>query len=270
MAQVNFSISDELKAELDSLMKLSGAETKPEFMHQMIMALNTHLANSVDMDIDLTKYESVNIQTKKEISSVFKHLLTVVDSNFSTTKQEAVYIEQEKKLFVDKEKAFIDELEKIDAEANKKILVMESEYKQIIMEMQEAKKESDNRGAELKSKTDELIRELESVSSVASQVQSVMAENKELRKQIRSDSDSHKIEINRAIDNIKAIQLEADNFKKENFENVIKLDQTNERIKELKEYSLSQNKELETTKAALNQALGKLEILEQSEDVEIE
>lgn len=272
MAQVNFSISDELKAELDSLMKLSGAESKPEFMHQMILALNTHLANSVDIDIDLSKYESVNTQTKKDIFNVFKHLLTVLDNNFSTTKQEAIYLEQEKRLFVEQEKAFKDELEKIHAETNKKLLLMESDHRQVISVIQESKTKLDNKYIVLQSKNDELIRELKSVSSVAGQVQSVMAENKELREQIKSDTDSYriefqeyqakyKVELDVSMQNIKSIQLQAKGLEKENFENSIKLNQANEQIEELKENASSQNQVIEATKAELNKALGKLEIL---------
>jgi len=60
VAQVNFNISDNLKEELDKLMNQSGAATKPKFMEQMVMVFNAHLANSINVDIDLSKYEHVN------------------------------------------------------------------------------------------------------------------------------------------------------------------------------------------------------------------
>ncbi|HIQ27737.1 MAG TPA: hypothetical protein EYH42_04480 [Sulfurovum sp.] len=227
----------------------------------------------------MSKYEHVNTQTKQTVNDLFRHLLTVLDNNFSTTKQEAIYIENKKQSLLDKEDAFKNELEKVSTEANKKLLDIEANHKQIILKLQESKAEIIDKSIELQSKNDELIRELKSISSVADQVKNVMAENKEHREQIKCDADSHKIELQRekdkyhtdidaGMDNMKAIQRETENLKKEIFENSLNLNQANKQVTELKEYASSQSKELEETKAALNKALGKLEVLEKIEEEE--
>ena len=190
-----------------------------------------------------------------------------------------IFLLNKKQSLLDKEDAFKNELEKVSTEANKKLLDIEANHKQIILKLQESKAEIIDKSIELQSKNDELIRELKSISSVADQVKNVMAENKEHREQIKCDADSHKIELQRekdkyhtdidaGMDNMKAIQRETENLKKEIFENSLNLNQANKQVTELKEYASSQSKELEETKAALNKALGKLEVLEKIEEEE--
>ena len=286
MAQVNFNIPDELKEELDRLMSLSGAETKPEFMQQMVMALNNHIANSADIDIDLSKYENVNNQTKEAVSDIFRHLLTVLDNNFSTTKQEAIYIESEKRLLAEREEAYKAELEAVKAETNEKLLDAEKGHKLQVAELQESKAQSAEKVVELQNKNDELIRELESVSRVADQVQSVMSENKELREQMKCDAESFKEEIKEIAakadvaeaklkaeieeykSNIESIQSQADQLEKESFKNSIELQQATKQIEELKAQLDKQTVELLETRAELNKALGKLEVIDNTDQGE--
>jgi len=277
MAQVNFNIPDELKAELDKLMGKVGAESKPEFMQKMIFALNNHIANNVDIDIDLSKYENVNKQTKEAVSDTFRHLLTVLDNNFSTTKQEAIYIESQKQALAEKEEAFKAELEAIKAKANEKLLEVEESHKQEVAELKVLNSEYSGKLEALQVKNNELNTELENVSLVADQVKSVISENQNLREQIKSNEESFKSQIKEITSNadiletklkseiekyksdMDSIKSKADQYEKESFKNSVKLEQVTKNLKESEKKNAKLEKELLEVRAELNKALGRLE-----------
>ncbi|MDQ7083508.1 MAG: hypothetical protein Q9M36_00590 [Sulfurovum sp.] len=132
MAQINFTVSDELKAEMDKAQVMSGADNKPQFLEQMVQALTLAQANAIDTDIDLSKYEAVNNSTKTALHEAFKHILTTIDANFSATKQDAVYVTLEKKALIAKEKAFDVQLAKVTADAKNLIEVANAKSVELI------------------------------------------------------------------------------------------------------------------------------------------
>ncbi|MDQ7083456.1 MAG: hypothetical protein Q9M36_00300, partial [Sulfurovum sp.] len=132
MAQINFTVSDELKAEMDKAQVMSGADNKPQFLEQMVQALTLAQANAIDTDIDLSKYEAVNSSTKTALHEAFKHILTTIDANFSATKQDAVYVTLEKKALIAKEKAFDVQLAKVTADAKNLIEVANAKSVELI------------------------------------------------------------------------------------------------------------------------------------------
>ncbi len=288
MAQVNFTISDELKAMLDGALEQSGADSKPEFLEQMINAFNVYKANSVDIDIDLSKYDSVNSSTKEALSDAFKHILTTLDANFSTAKQEAVYISTEKKALEEKEEAYKVELLKVSSDANSQIEAIEIERREFTEKAREEVELLEATKSILVAKNTELEKEFTNVSKIADQVEYITNENKELRDNLHEvEADSKKSEEGLLLQ-VKTLTgelvevkqslfktgIESENKDKEittltgqlSAEREAKINETNSMKKEF-EYKLSAiGKELSQVEGKYNQAVGKLEILETVKD----
>ena len=192
MAQVNFNIPDELKEAYDKALSESSADNKPEFFEQMLKAFTAHQASNVDTDIDLSKYESVNVQTKEAMSNAFKHIFTLLDGNLSTAKADAIYVDAEKKALSEKEEAFKDQLEKLTADTNKELLALKAEHKEMMdganSHIELLRKQTED----LETKNTELIKEFDNISKVADQVEFISNENKELRKNLSTGDADHK------------------------------------------------------------------------------
>ena len=291
MAQINFNIPDELKEAYDKAIEQSGTGSKPEFFEKMLTAFTTHQASSIDTDIDLSKYESVNTQTKEAMSSAFKHILTLLDGNLSTAKSEAIYIDTEKKALAEKEEAFKEQLEKITADTNKELLTVKAEHEEAIEEANSQAELWKEKGIELESKNVELVKEFDNISKVADQVEFISGENKELREKLSTGEADHKTAIdvlaakNKAlVDDLSTKNSALDKELTESKQSVfIATVEAESRVKELYAFEervnaeekviISERKELNKQLSALreelsavkgdfNKALGKLEILE--------
>ena len=294
MAQVNFNIPDELKEAYDKALSESSADNKPEFFEQMLKAFTTHQASSVDTDIDLSKYESVNTQTKEAMSNAFKHIFTLLDGNLSTAKAEAIYIDTEKKALVEKEEAFTAQLEKLTADTNAEILTIKAECKGTIEEANSQAELWRKKSIEFESKNIELIKEFDNISKVADQVEFISNENKELREEIRGSDTEHtaivddlktknKVLLQEQKDKIGKLDEELIEAKQSLFVATVEAESKNKELyafeervnaeekvivserKELNKKLLDLTGELTDVRGDFNKALGKLEILEKVE-----
>ncbi len=294
MAQVNFNITEEAKAAYDKALEVSGAENKPEFFNLMLESFTIHQASNVDTDIDLSKYESINSQTKEAMSNAFKHIFTLLDGNLSTAKAEAIYIDTEKKALIEKEEAFTAQLEKLTADTNAEMLTVKAECKGTIEESNSQAELWRKKSIDLESKNAELIKEFDNISKVADQVEFISNENKELREKLDTNSAAHKNIIDDLVTENKVLAddlntkistlneelvaakqslfvatVEAESKNKElyafeervNAEEKVIVSERKELNKKLSEITA----ELTEVKGEFNKALGKLEILEKVE-----
>jgi len=294
MAQVNFNIPDELKEAYDKALSESSADNKPEFFEQMLKAFTAHQASNVDTDIDLSKYESVNVQTKEAMSNAFKHIFTLLDGNLSTAKADAIYVDAEKKALSEKEEAFKDQLEKLTADTNKELLALKAEHKEMMdganSHIELLRKQTED----LETKNTELIKEFDNISKVADQVEFISNENKDLREKLDTDAAAHKNivddfvtekkvlvdDLNSKISKldeelieskqslfVATVEAESKNKELYAFEERVNADEkviVSER-KELNKKLSELTSELVEVKGEYNKALGKLEILEKVE-----
>ena len=291
MAQVNFNIPEDLKESYDKALSESSADNKPEFFEQMLKAFTTHQASTVDTDIDLSKYESVNTQTKEAMNNAFKHILTLLDGNLSTAKADAVYIDTEKKILIEKEEAFKAQLEKLTADTNKELLTIKAECKVTIEEAKAEVETWKKKSIELEAKNAELIKEFDNISKVADQVEFISNENKDLREELSTGEAAHKTiiddlttsnkvfleklnakistldeELNTTKQSLFVATVEAESKNKElfafeervNAEEKVIVSERKEFTKKLSELT----GELTEVRGEFNKALGKLEILE--------
>ncbi len=294
MAQVNFNIPEDLKEAYDKALLESGADNKPAFFEQMLKAFTTHQASSIDTDIDLSKYESVNAQTKEAMSNAFKHIFSLLDGNLSTAKADAIYIDTEKKALTEKEEAFKAQLEKLTADTNAEILTIKAECKGTIDEANSQAELWRKKSMEFESKNIELIKEFDNISKVADQVEFISNENKELREENRVSDAEHtaivddlntinKVLIKEQNDKISMLDEELVKAKQSLFVATVEAESKNKELyafeervnaeekviaserKELNKKLLDLTGELTDIKGDFNKALGKLEILEKVE-----
>jgi hypothetical protein len=274
MAQINFTVSDELKAEMDEAQAKSGAENKPQFLKQMVQALTLHQANAIDTDIDLSKYEAVNNSTKTALNEAFKHILTTIDANFSATKQDAVYVTLEKKALIAKEKAFDEQLLKVTADAKSLIELVRTESSEAVSKAQFAVVLANESKAKLDVKLVELTKELETMSQVANQVEFISTENKELRASISAIADTHKAEVQSLSDSLTMTTSELTTANQSLFKAEIEGKAKDAEIARLMEQLAVRDAEVASDRVILlevqgqyQRAVGKLEVLERVEKV---
>ena len=276
MAQINFTVSDELKAEMDKAQANSRAENKPQFLEEMVQALTLHQANAIDTDIDLSKYEAVNNSTKTALNEAFKHILTTIDANFSATKQDAVYVTLEKKALIAKEKAFDAQLLKVTADAKSMVETVRAESREAVSKAQSDAVLVNEAKAKLDTKLFELTKELDTMSQVANQVEFISTENKELRASMSAIADTHKAEIQSLSDKLTSVASELTLATQSLFKAEIEGKAKDAEIARLMEQLAVRDTEVASGREVLlevqgqyQRAVGKLEVLERVEKVEI-
>ena len=276
MAQINFTVSDELKAEMDKAQANSRAENKPQFLEEMVQALTLHQANAIDTDIDLSKYEAVNNSTKTALNEAFKHILTTIDANFSATKQDAVYVTLEKKALIAKEKAFDAQLLKVTADAKSMVETVRAESREAVSKAQSDAVLVNEAKAKLDTKLFELTKELDTMSQVANQVEFISTENKELRASMSAIADTHKAEIQSLSDKLTSVANELTLATQSLFKAEIEGKAKDAEIARLMEQLAVRDTEVASGREVLlevqgqyQRAVGKLEVLERVEKVEI-
>ncbi|MDQ7083463.1 MAG: hypothetical protein Q9M36_00335 [Sulfurovum sp.] len=274
MAQINFTVSDELKAEMDKAQVMSGADNKPQFLEQMVQALTLAQANAIDTDIDLSKYEAVNSSTKTALHEAFKHILTTIDANFSATKQDAVYVTLEKKALIAKEKAFDVQLAKVTADAKNLIEVANAKSVELIATAQSDAALANESKAKIDIKLVEVSKELETMSQVANQVEFISTENKELRASMSAIADTHKAEVQSLSDKLTTTTGELTLATQSIFKAEIEGKAKDAEIARLMEQLAVRDAEVASGRVTLaevqgqyQRAVGKLEVLERGEKV---
>lgn len=286
MVQYNFKIEDQLKARLEKALEESGAENKSDFLEQMVSAYIVHQSNTVNANIDLSKYENVNEQTKEVMNNAFRHILTTLDGNFSNTKQEAIYLDVERKALTEKEEVYKNKIFKLKADTNTEIEAVKTEASKLFSDAKETAEHLSSKLQTLKASKEALEKEFANVSKVADQVQFITNENKELREVNRTGEALAKNKETELLNQIKSITGELTSAKEVSLKEEIESKNKDKEIKALKD-QLAQmiktsdksisllkaehkaeteilNKELLDTRSELNKSIGKLEILQTS------
>jgi chromosome segregation ATPase len=270
--QYNFKIEETFKDRLDTALIKSGASNKSEFLAVMLTAYETNKTSHPTIDLDISKYEHINTQAKDSIADAFKHILSLLDANYSTTKHEKIQVYNANKAleakeldyqsqFKQLEKDSIIELNTTRLEANERITNAENQVNQA----KNQAKELETKNEELHGKLKELYKKLETTGQIATQVQAITDENKELRSRTRQAE----LNIKRQeLENTKELKtLRESNFKQEmeirqqkkEYTTLQKDTRLNTKTQEEKLEKL--NKDITESQANLNKALGKLEIL---------
>ena len=155
--QYNFKIEEDLKDEADLLS--NDFNNKQEFLQALLSSYKTLKSSNVDTDIDMSKYENINAQTKSMLSDTFKHIIYTLQQNSTTTQQGLISLEKDKKSIEEERESFQKQIEILKAEANQELLdvqklhKLELEATEIqITKAAEAQKEKDIQFADLQSK----------------------------------------------------------------------------------------------------------------------
>ena len=282
--QFNARIDEELKRVIDEIGKKTG-KSRPELLNEFVRVYQTKKANDEFSDIDLTKYDNLSNPLKESIHNTFGHLLNAVNGNLSTLKQSVIHTEEEKKALSKKEKEYTTEIEFIKSNAAKELLAYKEEKEALTLEMNAQIELWKNHSNDLGESNKALQKEFDNVNKIADQVQVVTAENKDLRETTREVEAEYKASLNELNDQIKSLSEELTETKQSIFREKLDSENKEAMIKSLKEelslekkeniHALSELKselmslthELSETQNKYNKALGKLEVLEKTQDV---
>ncbi len=284
MVQYNFKIDEELKAKLEKALRESNADNKSDFLEQLVSAYTIHQSSAVNADIDLSKYENVNTQTKEAMNNAFKHILTTLDSNFSTTKQEAIYLDAERKELAEKAESHAIEILKLKSDTSAEIEAIKAKANELATFAKENEEKLISELKVLETTNKELEEKYLTTSKVADQVQVVIIENKELRESMRTGEAISKAKEAELLEQLKNTTSELTSAKETTFKSEIESKNKDTQIKALKaelaqltktnkentstlkaEYKAeltALNDALVVTRSDLNRSIGKLEILE--------
>ena len=248
--QYNFKIEDELKQELDAIQQKSGVAGKEEFLSELLKGYKTCKANSVNTEIDLSKYETVSKQTKTVIYEAFKHILSTVESNSTNNKQQALQLEQDKLSIIDEQKSFEEQLEHLKAQHNQKLLDIDKTNKEQlrIKDDEISKTQQDMQSIEDSKNTlsNQLVdskKELEQVQTIAKQVQSITITNKELRDELSISTKQNKEQLRIKDDETNLLNQKIKDLEQVKFKNEL--------------INQNKNKEIESLRTQLNQSIEK-------------
>lgn len=284
MVQYNFKIEEDLKTKLEKALEESGAASKSDFLEKMVAAYISHQASEINTNIDLSKYENVNKQTKEVMNNAFRHILTTLDANFSNTKQEAIYLDQERKALAEKEEVYKNEILELNASTSTKMEEVRKEADTLVSNAKEKAEYLSSELETLKVSKEEIEKEFANVSKVADQVKFITDENKELREINRTgDIESKKREVE-LTDQIKEVAAKLTSIKETLFKEEIESKNKDKEIQALKDQLVQViksddknisslkaehkelveklDKELIESRSELNRLIGKLEILQ--------
>ena len=190
-SQYNFKIEDDLKEEAETLSK--DFESKQEFLTTLLDSYKTCKSNSSNSDVDMSKYEDIDNQTKSLLNDTFKHIVYTLQQNGSLTRQQLISLEQDKKAIAKEREAFKSQLETIKSESNQQLLdvqklfKLELEAKEIqITKAKDLNTLKDAQLEELKAKVDVSVMELEQMKVIAKQVELISNENTTLRAELKA------------------------------------------------------------------------------------
>ena len=284
--QFSARISEELKYTIDTLGTKTG-KSKPELLDEFVRIYQTHIANERFSEIDLSKYDNLSNPLKESVYSAFTHILNMVNGNLSTLKQEVIHIKDEEKRFQEREDAHKSELESIEHHSAKELLSHKEEIDTLKTEMDTQVTFWKEKATELDVKNIELHKEFNNLNKIADQVQIVTNENRELRKFERESEINHKNIQNNLSEQLKLLSDELFEVKNTLYKIRLENDNKDEMIASFKEdvviakkekmtdldrfknELIALSKDLSDTKNKYNKALGKLEILEKSETVNL-
>jgi len=278
--QYNFKIEESLKEAVEQALTNSEASNKSDFLAQMLSAYTAHQASNTPTGIDLSKYENVNQHAKDAVTNAFKHVLTLLDANFSTTTNEVIQFNEAQKALEAKELTYQNELEALQVNTTAELNTMNLDTKERIIKAENQTKELETKNQELEVSNTELQEKLKAINQLATQVQFITEENQRLRKSAKVLEDFTKNQKIEAEKSIKIFEKQLSNAKE------ISLNQEFELKTKVKEYQLLEkqlieekennklnvitqkeefkllNQKVSLSEAKLNQAIGKLELLD--------
>jgi len=125
--------------------------------------------NRTDVDLDLSRYESIDATTKESVQHLFGHLMSVVEGNFLSTKTEALALATQKKESESvqvkmkeevelSDRVHEEELKALEEERDSDIAQLIQEHKIAMIEMEEKLKLSNKENKAIKSENSSLIK----------------------------------------------------------------------------------------------------------------
>jgi chromosome segregation ATPase len=279
MVQYNFKIESDLRDRVEQALVTSGLSGKSEFLEAMVTVYQTHLASQEESEIDMSRYQQTNDQTKEAIQKAFMHILSTLDYNFSTIKQELVYIDQEKEELTGRSEAIEAEIQKVKLNAHEEQKELTAKHEAERATLIEESRALTNERDQLKASLQRSQKELESMSAIAQQTQRIIEENKELRAnqakhnaELESIKEQYQAKIDALERANQELQKETRSKEQELFSVQYTLDRCQEEIKTTQKQlkaeqtkSDKQQQELKAIESKYNQLLGKVEVLERRE-----
>jgi len=265
MPQYNFYIDEKLKERVEKALVDSGISGKPKFLDDMVRVYQGYLASKSDIEIDMNSYQNTNQESKDVIQKAFTHILTTLDYNFSTLQQEKIYIEKQKHELNTQKEDVEQQVQKIKLKAYEDIKELNSKYeleKETFIQENKQLLEENKQIKELLQKSKE---ELNYMTSIAKQTNSIIEENRELKANIIEAEKKYSNKFDVLQDSYNKLQKTINKKEQELFEIRYSFTRCKE---ELKKYQIkvdNKDKELDDMKSKYNQLLGKVEILERLE-----
>jgi len=203
LTQYNSKITEELKSKLEDALKESGAENKSDFLAQMLEVFENHRVDKIESDVDLSKYELINNETKQSVLSALKHVLSALESNYSNLKQEKILTSDKRKEFEELEEKLEFKYEKLLSEMNSLKLEFEDERKDInrhhAEKIEKIRNENTTLQVEVKKcsiENKKLLVEVVSLTKISEQIEFITDRNKQLILNAEKVNSEHKEEIN--------------------------------------------------------------------------
>jgi len=265
MPQYNFYIDEKLKERVEKALVDSGISGKPKFLDDMVRVYQAYLTSKSDIEIDMNSYQNTNQESKDVIQKAFTHILTTLDYNFSTLQQEKIYIEKQKHELNTQKEEVEQQVQKIKLKAYEDIKELNSKYeleKETFIQENKQLLEENIQIKELLQKSKE---ELNYMTSIAKQTNSIIEENRELKANIIEAEKRYSDKFDVLQDSYNKLQKTINKKEQELFEIRYSFTRCKE---ELKKYQIkvdNKDKELDDMKSKYNQLLGKVEILERLE-----
>jgi len=234
-SQYNFKIEDELKEQAEILSK--EFENKEEFLKTLLNTYTRVQANNINTNIDMSKYDDIEENTKKILSDAFKHIIYSIQANNTNNKQLALSVEKDKIAISDERIYHESIIKKLQAEYNQSLLDLKEQHheelkreahKLIIAQndLSEIRDESMKISLQLSSKD----KEIEQLKAIAEHTQELRKENKEFREYIDILKKQHHEELKREAEKLIVAQNDLSELRDESMKISLQLSSKDKEI----------------------------------------
>lgn len=250
LVQYNFKIEEEMKDTAEQLSRdFSG---KQEFLSAMLDSYKQLKQQNVDTNIDMSKYDNLEANTKKVLTEAFKHIIYTIQANNTNTKQLALSVEQDKESIIQERESFKKQIASIQATHNEELLKIsvlhkeELEYKdEVAKTTKEVNQNLSLELKELKATIASQQKEIENLKSITEHTQSITNENTHLRKELHDVSATLKTQADNTAIQVKKLTDELSEKDKDAYRIDIE-------SKSLEKYLQTLKDDLDTQKVQLN------------------
>lgn len=193
MAQVqyNFKIDEELKDTAEELSK--EFSSKQEFLSAMLDSYKQFKQQSIDTDIDMSRYDNIEANSKQVLHEAFKHIIYTIQSNNTNNKQLAISVEQDKLSIAEERESFKKQIADIQAAHNEELLKISALHKEELQAKEEISQTLNEANQSLSMELEKLTatiaskqKEIDDLKSIAEHTQSISSENTILRKELEN------------------------------------------------------------------------------------